>query len=265
MRTDKIDRFTMLICSFFLTVSLSGCADNLSNPKEKIITENVMAEGDRIIAVNDCGELTITAGKANKRYLTLSGSGTHAIWLGDTVSVKLTEREKRYCGSLGLYCKLTNVKKIRNKSGGGEPTRIEMEEAQLHFDTLEAAKEWLGIVKFDKGFNSHAWSSDGLYIRWEYVNPEYWVFPTQTYLYVLVFQIYVEGDKLALQQSEGDTRFWYGDNVLAPYPELLKKLEKAPVKIGGHKPSNLPDAQNDKIRVEHLTDEQLKKFEKSWG
>ena len=44
------------------------------------------------------------------------------------------------------------------------------------------------------------------------------------------------------------------------FPELFKK---GPVKVGGLKPSDLPYARNDKIRVEHLTDEQLKEFEKS--
>ena len=86
------------------------------------------------------------------------------------------ERKTRYRGSLGLYCN-TNVKKIRQKDVGRGPTRIIMEETQLHFDTLEAAKEWLGIIKFDKGLNRHGWSSDGLYIQWSYVIPEYWFFP----------------------------------------------------------------------------------------
>jgi hypothetical protein len=87
-------RCIVLGSSLLLTFFLCGCNSSLLSDKEKINTENVMTPGDRIVAVNDFGMLTITAGKDNRRYLTVSGQGTHAIWLGDTVSVKLTERKK---------------------------------------------------------------------------------------------------------------------------------------------------------------------------
>ncbi len=268
----RIFKTVNLICCLYFAFFLCGCNDGIANIQGKIDTENVMTVGDRISAVNDFGDLTITAGNGNKRYLTVSGNAPRTTgWLGDTVSVKLKERKARYRGSLGLYCD-TNVKKVRIKGGGGEPTNIKMEEAQLHFDTLEAAEEWVGLIKFDETFNSHVWTSDGLYVRWEYVNPEYWIFPKRTYLYILVFQLYVGGDKISPHQvdkeenKEGefpnDTRFWYGDiPSFRDYPELLKNLEKEPVKIGGHKLSNLPGASDDKIKVEHLTHEQLKSFE----
>lgn len=254
----KLFKTVVLICFGFFSC---GCNVAVTDTKGKTEIENVMTAGDRISAMNDFGELTIMAGKDNERYLTVSGQGTHAVWLGETVRVKLTERKERYRGSLGMYCD-TNVTKIRNRGGGGEPTNIKMEEAQLHFDTLAAAEAWCSLVKFDKGFNSQAWSSDGLYIRWSYVNPEYWIFPKRTYLHVLVFQLYIGGKKISPYQVKHGTRFWYGDdNGYWDYPAILTTLEKEPIKIGGHKPSDLPGASNDKIKVEHLTDEQLKSFE----
>ena len=259
MRTDKIYRFIILICGFFLTVSLSGCAGNLFTAKEKIETENVMVKGDRIVATfNDFGTLTITAGKDNIRYLTLSGTGRNITWLGDTARVKLKEEGKRY---RGLYCN-TNTKDFRCKDCYRYSSRVEMVEAQLHLDTLEAAKEWSRMAKkrFDEGFNPHAWSSDGMYVQWGMVCPEYLFFPPPCYLYVEVYQLYVDGNEPASQQSEGNARFGYENNG---HLILLRKPEKGPVKIGGLKPSDLPYARNDKIRVEHLTDEQLKEFEKS--
>lgn len=261
MFTKKNTNHLFVISYLLLDIFFCGCNSSLAL-NEKRITENVMNKGDKITAFNDYGELTIIAGNAGKRYLTISGNAPRTTgWLSDTVSVKLNARTKRYRGSLGLYCD-TNIKEIRQKNAGG-PTKVEMEEAQLHFETLEAVEDWLGLIKYDKGFNQHAWSSNGLYIRWGYYTPEYWFFPKPTILHILVFQVYVGGNKLAPQQSNDITKFWYGDDGLGHYPELLKKLEKEPVKIGGHKPENLPGAQNDKIKVEHLTDDQLKAFEKS--
>ena len=67
--------------------------------KEKIETENVMVKGDRIIAVTCAGELTITAGENNKRYLAISGEqtslGSSSAWLGDTVCVKNEGKGKK--------------------------------------------------------------------------------------------------------------------------------------------------------------------------
>ena len=126
-------------------------------------------------------------------------------------------------GPLELYCS-ANVKKIRQKDFNRGPTRVLMEEAQLHFDTLEAAKKWAGMLMltFDKGLNRRAWSSDGLYIRWSYVIPEYWFFPKRGYLHIRILQLYVKGNR----------------------------------------PTDLPGALNNKIKVERLTDDQLREFQK---
>lgn len=273
MVTRKIMKNIVWYCSLYLILFSSGCTGELKNTTKKIITENVMEAGDRITAKNAFGQLTITADERNIRYLTFSGRGTHAVWMGDTVRVKLIERTTRYRGSLGLYCD-TNVKKIRIKGGGGEPTNIKMEEAQLHFDTQETAEAWVNLIKFEEEFNPQVWTSEGLYVRWEYVTPEHWFFPKRTYLYVLVFQLYVGGEKIPPHNIgrenkkdqkifgfPNDTRFWYGGTgFLGDYPEVLDKLEKEPIKTGGHKPSNLPGAQDKKIKVEHLTEKQIKEF-----
>jgi hypothetical protein len=137
------------------------------------------------------------------------------------VRVKLTKGKIKYRDSLtGFHCD-TNIKKMRYENGEGY-TRVKMGEAHLHFDDLKATKEWFS-PKYDEQYDPVVWSSNGLYINWEPVTPEYWIFPRQSYLSIELFQIYV------------------GDN----------------------KPENLPGTQNDKITVEHLTDEQLKEFEKS--
>jgi hypothetical protein len=208
--------------SLLMMFFLCGCNSSLSNTRENINTEGVMKEGDRIVATNPDGTLTITAGKDNVRYLTLSGKYRSVAWLGDTVCVKLTEGNIKYRNSLiGFHCD-SNVKKIRTEEGFG-PTRVEMGEAQLHFDNLKTAKKFLDPNAYDECCDPQLWSSDGLYINWGYVVPEYWFFPKQSYLDVELFQIYVDGSKS----------------------------------------SDLPKARNDKITVEHLTDEQLKAFEKS--
>jgi hypothetical protein len=250
---------TNYLC-FLLSVVLYCCNSSLAS-NEKKITENVMSKGDRITASDDWGELTITAGKGNKRYLTVSGGALHKKgWLGDTVSIRLKERKKRYNGSLGLYCD-TNVKEIRQKGVEGV-TQIKMEEAQMHFETLEDAKKWVGHFKHDEGFNSDTWSRDGLYVRWLSSTPEYWFFPKRSYLRIVVFQIYIGGDKVSPYQSDDGIRYWYSDPQNA-FKDSEFFNDKTPVKIGGHKPENLPGAKDDKIKVEHLTDEQLKAFEKS--
>lgn len=243
-----------------LMLFLTGCNSRLIS-NEKRIAENVMNKGDRITVFNDYGELTITAGNDNKRYLTVSGTAPRTTgWLGDTVSIRLNERKKRYNGSLGLYC-ATNVREIRMKNGGG-PTKVEIEEAQLHFETIDDVEKWLECFKsFDKGFQYNTWSSDGLYIQWHFYTPEYWFFPTRTVLDVLVFQIYVGGDKVSPYPSENGIRYWYGNPEY--YSEVLNTQKPMPIYVGGQKPSNLPDAQDDKIKVEQVDDEQLQKLKKS--
>ena len=111
---NKTTRCLLLIGSLVFIFLLTGCLS-----EEKIATENIMTKGDRIVAITDSGELTITAGQGNKRCITVSGKENFLkasyTWLGDTVCVQLTERKTRYRGSLGLYCD-TNVKKIRKKN-----------------------------------------------------------------------------------------------------------------------------------------------------
>ena len=253
-----------LISYLPLSVFLYGC-NGASN--EKRITENVMTSGDRIVAVNDFGELTITAGNGNKRYLTLSGIGLGGReWVSDTVLIQLNERKKRYNGSLGLY-RDTYVKKIRQKGTYGL-SKVIIEEAQLHFDTIEDVLKWLEPFKSFEGrqynfkHNYNTWSSDGLYIQWHTYTPESWFIPQRTVLYVLVFQIYIGGDKVSPYLAENGIRYWWGHPDY--YSELLNTQKPTPIKVGGHKPSDLPGASNDKVKVKHLTEEQLKEFEKEY-
>lgn len=209
---------------------LSGCGSDFQIIESHLQTESIIFKGDRISATNVYGTLTITADKNNKRFLTLSGQDRTLSWMGDTVSVKLSKNNKvKFTGILGesMYGRLScdaNIKKIRYENGRG-PTRVEMEEAQLHFETLETAEELFRIWDnaYDKEHNLHVWSNDGLYVNWSHVHPEYWIIPKKSYLSIQLFQTYVDGKM----------------------------------------PSDLPGTQNEKIKVEYLTDEQVQKIKKS--
>jgi hypothetical protein len=212
----------LAITCFLVVIVLSGCGSDLLLINVSPQAESVMTKRDRVVASTDYGTLTITAGQGNKRYITLSGNAPRTTgWMGDTVLIKLAKRRSRYRGTLELYSN-SSVKELRQKNAGGID-KVEMEEAQLHFDTLDAAKKWLGVITYDKGFSPRAWTNNGLYVRCSFYTPESWFFPKPTILHVQIFQIY----------------------------------------IGGRKPASLPDSQNDKIKVEHITDEQLQNLKKS--
>jgi hypothetical protein len=208
----KISLRSSLLLMFFL----SGCNSSLSNTKENINTESVIKESDRIVATNTFGTLTITAGKNNIRYLSISDKDREVAWTSNTVRVKLLQDTLD-----GLSCN-TNVKKIRYPDGGGY-SHVEMQESQLYFNNVDEAKEMLNPKAYDEWHNPRLWSSNGLYVYWNPVNPEYWIFPKQSYINIKLFQINIDGKK----------------------------------------PYDLPGAKDDKIKVEHLTDEELKAFEKS--
>jgi hypothetical protein len=218
--------------SLLMVVFLCGCNSSLSNTKENIKTESVMKEGDRIVATNTFGTLTITAGRDNIRYLTLSGKDVRGgEWLGDTVKVKLTARKTQDNKKpIELVCN-TNIKMLRSIDETEDskniygPIRVEMtEEPYWNFDNLQSAKEVLNPNSYKANYDPHIWSSDGLYIFWSYGAREYWFIPTPLTLYIRLSQIYIDREKAS---------------DIPPAPEY------------------------NKITVEHLTGEQLKELEKS--
>jgi hypothetical protein len=143
------------------------------------VNEVVMSPGMQIIVKMPTDEMTITAGKGRKRSYT---------WKGDTRSVEMTPRDKRWFGSFGLYF-----------PGAGNHwfphdgvTRCVAEEGQLNFSSVEKAKKWLSETP---AFQPRVHRNDGLTV---------WLKKNQC-LGVDVIQVYIKGKKpSSLPGSQGD-------------------------------------------------------------
>jgi hypothetical protein len=237
--TPKSRSFVLLFMVITISlICLSSCKSSMSN-----YTELVMSEGMRITATNDTGTIVITAGRGFKRYYT---------WENDTRSAVLWPRDQRWGGSLGIYHPEVEW---RNHDGIRHAV---LEEGQQHFDTIEEALAWIQMPNQIES----VYRDDGLFVGWRKSLPgEKTPYKGHGILSADVWQIYIGGQTLSkYQESLQDGRAWLSDrNEL---PEILKKLNKKPVYIGGQKPLKLPGSQNDKIKVEQLTAEQLKAFEK---
>jgi hypothetical protein len=226
--------------SLLLMFFLCGCNSSLSNTRENIKIENVMTEGMRITFTNDYGTMTVTADKGLKRYYT---------WEGATRDVTMWPRCKRWHGSLGMY---RPERAVHWRSNNGITSGV-LEEGQQHFDSVDEALAWIKLSYHSKCI----YTSNGLVLGWSKS-------PDRRLLKVLkvdVWQIYIGGDKLSECQWDADVRVWfYPQNEL---PDILKEVNKKAVMVGGHKPSGLPGSQDNKIKIEYLTNKQLKEFEKS--
>ena len=94
-----------------------------------------MVEGMRIAFTNSHGDITVTAGKGFERLYT---------WAGDTRTVTMIPRQKRWYGSLGMYNPGAYI------AGEVEPwkehdgiKRFVVEEGQRHFTNTSEALEWI--------------------------------------------------------------------------------------------------------------------------
>lgn len=141
--------FKILLLFVAVVLFFHGCAAIISN-NEVISNELVMSEGMSITAENRYGSLTITAGKGFERFYT---------WAGDTRSVVMWPRKKRWNGSLGIYY-----------PGPGNHwkehdgiTRLVAEEGQLHFDSLTDLTSFINRYEDDGSF---VYSDDGLFVSW---------------------------------------------------------------------------------------------------
>jgi len=133
--------------------------------------EIVMTSGMKITATTPEGTITITAGEGLKRSYT---------WEGATRSVCMDPRYERWFGSFGLYY-----------PGPGDHweehngiTRAVTEEGQQHFDSTEAALEWIE----SRTWVEDVYRDDGLVVGWNKTLP-------RRQLNVDVWQIYINGEK----------------------------------------------------------------------
>jgi hypothetical protein len=245
----KIIRNLIFYSSLVLAFFLCGCSSSLSNKTEKINTENVMTKGMRITFVNDdYGKMTITAGQNYQRCYD---------WKDGKRCIQLKPKSERDTDGLGLDC-FGNIKPV------GWLTKVRIREGQQHFDNIDEAAAWLNSLSFIKGISKmYVWNNTGLVTGWRIYIPDTW-FGTRMELQVDIWQIYIGGTELSKYQCKKTPRIRVlGDADLNAADKLAREINKKPVMTGGHKPSGLPGSQDDKITVEHLTDEQLKAFEKS--
>ena len=146
--------------------------------------EAVMVEGMSISFTNSNGSMTVTAGKGFDRQYT---------WAGDTRTVTMYPRKKRWLGSLGMY----NPGDF--ESGKLEPwkyhdgiKRFVVEEGQRHFTNTTDVIKWL---ESRSRFYDYIHNDQGLVVGMamdrQPLSPDA---PPGT-LHVDVWQIYINGKK----------------------------------------------------------------------
>ncbi len=171
-----------LIRPLLLVAAISGNAMAL---------ELVMTPGMRIGAATSTGKIEIVAGEGLFRSYT---------WEGETRSVCLIPREKRWYGSLGAYY-----------PGPGRHWRIHngitrgvLQEGQQHFRTVDEAMAWL---REQRGYHPLVHRNDGLVVVFGKV-------AEREQLNVEVWQIFIGGKKPAELQGSADARI----TVTTPKP-----------------------------------------------
>lgn len=171
---NKLTFITIIILLFSGACTARHTFSNIPDvPKEN---EIVMTEGMKITATNSWGTMTITAGKGLERSYT---------WKGATRSVIMIPRKERWYGSLGIYSPGADNWKEHNGI-----TRGVLEEAQLHFDSIDEAMQFL---KHPFRANVTVYNDNGLVITCSNaINP--YGGPTNT-LFVEVWQIYINEKK----------------------------------------------------------------------
>lgn len=151
--------------------------------------EAVMVEGMWISFTNANGAMTITAGKGFERSYT---------WEGDTRSLEMWPRSKRWYGSMGMY---NPGSYIPGELEQWEPhdgiKRCVAAEGQRHFTDLTTALEWINTPYHRKRMD-YIYNDSGLVVGME-KQPETLKerlskdFPGT--LSVDVWQIYIDGKK----------------------------------------------------------------------
>ncbi len=160
-----------------LSLLLTCCISNQVSSSLPNAPETVMTEGMSITVTNKTGVMTITAGKNYERYYT---------WEDTTRSQVLIPRTKRWAGRFGI-----------GKSGAIENhntiTRANLEEAQLHFLSLEEALLFLNHRSRMDG--NTIYNDEGFMVTWEKaIHPDL-NRNSGNVLIVTVYQVYIKGTK----------------------------------------------------------------------
>lgn len=135
--------------------------------------EVVMVPGSEIAASTPWGRIKVVAGDAYRRtYHWGKCSGSVTMW----------PRKERWYGSLGLYWPGPGFH-WRECEG---VARAVTEEGQQHFETVEAAFEW---IRTRSDWMPYVYRNDGLVVGWRTVIPD------RKQLNVEVWQLFVAGKK----------------------------------------------------------------------
>jgi hypothetical protein len=161
-----------------------------------------MVEGMRITFTNANGQMTVTGGKGFERRYT---------WAGDTRTVVMIPRKKRWYGSLGMYnpgAYITGEIEPWKEHDGVK--RYVVEEGQRHFTNTSDAVRW--IQKWGTHL-SYVYNDSGLVVgmKKSLPPPEMARQGAPGTLSVDVWQIYIHGKKpKKLEGSRNDAiRVYY--------------------------------------------------------
>ena len=146
--------------------------------------EAVMVEGMSISFTNSNGSMTVTAGKGFERRFT---------WAGDTRTVIMYPRKKRWLGSLGMYNPGAYIPgKLEPWTYHDGIKRFVVEEGQRHFTNTTDVVKWLATRS---KFYDYIYNDQGLVVGLAFDRqPQSPDGPAGT-LHVDVWQIYINGKK----------------------------------------------------------------------
>jgi hypothetical protein len=118
--------------------------------------EAVMVEGMSISFTNSHGSITVTAGKGFERRYT---------WAGDTRTVIMYPRKKRWYGSLGMYNPGAYIKgEVEQWKEHDGIKRYVVEEGQRHFTNTTEAVEWTRRGSGDPDNLDYIYNDTGLVV-----------------------------------------------------------------------------------------------------
>ena len=156
---------------------LSGCVNFLDMSQEATPNESVMCEGMTIIATNNTGTIKIKAGNEYERFYT---------WDGGTRLQVLEPRKERWADRLGIGYSKANMWENHQTI-----TNANLEEAQMHFQTIEEALQF--IRHRGRLDGNTVYNDSGLVVTWsKQIHP---LKKESNVLIVEVWQVLVNGEK----------------------------------------------------------------------
>lgn len=152
-------------------------------------SEIVLSDGTQVVADAPWGEIKIEAGPGLRRVYS---------WRGNRRGVILEPRTERFAGSMGIHYE------------GSPPqweaadgiTRVEVEEGQRRFETVDDAMIWMQIRRL-----RYSYTNDGLVVGWR---------PKDDTLVVELWQFYIDGEKPTSLPDADNTRVTTGPLEVVP-------------------------------------------------